>query len=109
MGVLEREQKVMKRFEEEGSAVEEEKSPIPLVIRNPAPPCASTPAPPPVVRLPGYRPPPPLGDLHNPIIIVESDSEASSSNYEMAPESRHSTPEEQKKQRRRRRIEWAFE
>jgi len=85
-GVIERERAAMKRFEEEGSAVEEERPPIPLVVRNPTP---RIPTPPIIVRLPGYKPPPPPGNSQNPIIIVESDSgNSSSSNYETAPESR---------------------
>ena len=63
---------------------------------------------PPVIRLPGYRLPPPPGDVHNLIIIAESSSGVSSSNYETAPELRHMTPEEQKKQQWLWQIEWAF-
>jgi len=84
--VIERERAVMKRFEEEGSAVKEERPLIPLVVRNPTPRIPTLPI---IVRLPGYKPPPLPGNSQNPIIIVESDSgESSSSNYETAPESR---------------------
>ena len=95
-GVIEREQAVIKRFEEEGSVVEEERPLIPLVVRNPTP---HIPTPPIIIRLPGYKPPPLPGNSHNLIIIIESNSgESSSSNYETAPESRRSTPEEERKQ-----------
>ena len=88
----------MKRFEEEGSVVKEERPPILLVVRNPIP---RIPTPPIVVHLPRYKPPPFPGNSQNPIIIVKSDSgESLSSNYETAPKSRRSTPVEERKQRR---------
>jgi len=40
MEVIEREREVRKRFEKEESVIEEERSPIPLVIRNPTSPRA---------------------------------------------------------------------
>jgi len=105
IGVIKREQEVMKRLEEKGSVVEEKKPPVLLVVRNPTP---HIPTPPIIVCLPGYKPPPPPGDYCNPTIIVKSDSGASSSNYETVPELRHLTPEEQKKQRQQQWIKWAF-
>ena len=85
--VIERERAVVRRFEEEGSAVKEERPPIPLIVRNPTPRILTPPI---IVHLPRYKPPPSSGNFQNLIIIVESDSgESLSSNYETAPESRH--------------------